>query len=64
MIDSWYNNWSNLSTFFEFSPKIRKMIYTTNLLEGFNRQIRKFTKNRIIFPMDESLNKAVYLATM
>lgn len=64
VIDSWYNNWSNLSTFFEFSPKIRKMIYTTNLLEGFNRQIRKFTKNRIIFPTDESLNKAVYLATM
>jgi len=64
VIDSWYNNWSNLSTFFEFSPTIRKMIYTTNLLEGFNRQIRKFTKNRIIFPTDESLNKAVYLATM
>lgn len=40
------------------------MIYTTNLLEGLNRQIRKFTKNRIIFPTDESLNKAVYLATM
>lgn len=64
VIDSWYNNWNNLSTFFEFSPRIRKMIYTTNLLEGFNRQIRKFTKNRIIFPTDESLNKAVYLATM
>ena len=64
VIESWYNNWNNLSTFFEFSPKIRKMIYTTNLLEGFNRQIRKFTKNRIIFPTDESLNKAVYLATM
>lgn len=64
VIESWYNNWSNLSTFFEFSPTIRRMIYTTNLLEGFNRQIRKFTKNRIIFPTDESLNKAVYLATM
>ena len=64
VVDSWYNNWSNLSTFFEFSPPIRKMIYTTNLLEGFNRQVRKFTKNRIIFPTDESLNKAVYLATM
>lgn len=64
VIDSWYNNWSNLSTFFEFSPKIRKMIYTTNILEGFNRQIRKFTKVRVIFPTDESLNKCVYLATM
>lgn len=40
------------------------MIYTTNALEGFNRQIRKFTKNRIIFPTDEALNKSVYLATM
>ena len=64
VIDSWYNNWNNLSTFSEFSPRIRKMIYTTNALEGFNRQIRKFTKNRIIFPTDESLNKSVYLATM
>ena len=64
VIDSWYNNWSNLSTFFEFSPQIRKMIYTTNILEGFNRQIRKFTKVRVIFPTDESLNKCVYLATM
>ena len=64
VIDSWYNNWSNLSTFFEFSSQIRKMIYTTNILEGFNRQIRKFTKVRVIFPTDESLNKCVYLATM
>lgn len=64
VIDSWYNNWSNLSTFFDFSPSIRKMIYTTNALEGFNRQIRKFTKVRVIFPTDESLNKCVYLATM
>ncbi|HBJ2622692.1 TPA: IS256 family transposase [Clostridium botulinum] len=64
VIDSWYNNWSNLSTFFDFSPSIRKMIYTTNSLEGFNRQIRKFTKVRVIFPTDESLNKCVYLATM
>lgn len=64
VIDSWYNNWGNLSTFFEFSPAIRKMIYTTNLLEGFNRQVRKYTKVRVIFPTDESLNKCVYLATM
>ena len=63
-IDSWYNNWNNLSTFFDFSPRIRKMIYTTNALEGFNRQVRKYTKSRTIFPTDESLNKFVYLATM
>ena len=64
VIDSWYKNWNNLSTFFDFSPRIRKMIYTTNALEGFNRQVRKYTKSRTIFPTDESLNKCVYLATM
>lgn len=64
VIDSWYNNWNNLSTFFDFSPRIRKMIYTTNALEGFNRQVRKYTKSRTIFPTDEFLNKCVYLATM
>ena len=64
VIDSWYNNWNNLSTFFDFSPRIRKMIYTTNALEGFNRQVRKYTKSRTIFTTDESLNKCVYLATM
>lgn len=63
-IDSWYNNWNNLDTLFKFSPQIRKLIYTTNVLEGFNRQVRKFTKVRTIFPTDESLNKCVYLATM
>lgn len=64
VIDSWYNNWNNLDTFFKFSPQIRKLIYTNNVLEGFNRQVRKFTKVRTIFPTDESLNKCVYLATM
>ena len=64
VIDSWYNNWNNLATFFDFSPRIRKIIYTTNVLEGFNRQVRKYTKSRTIFPTDESLNKCVYLATM
>ena len=64
VIDSWYNNWNNLDTFFKFSPQIRKLIYTTNVLEGFNRQVRKFTKVRTIFPTDESLNKCVYLSTM
>ena len=64
VIDSWYSNWNNLSTFFEFSPRIRKIIYTINALEGFNRQVRKYTKSRIIYPTDEALNKSVYLATM
>lgn len=63
VIDSWYCNWDKLSTFFNFSSGIRKMIYTTNLLEGFNRQLRKFTKIRTVFPTDESLRKSLYLAT-
>ncbi len=64
VVDSWYSNWNNLSTFFDFSPRIRKIIYITNALEGFNRQIRKYTKSKVIFPTDESLNKSVYLAIM
>ena len=64
VIDFWYNNQSNLLTFFEFLPQIRKIIYTTNILEKLNCKICKFTKIRVIFPTDESLNKCVYLATM
>jgi putative transposase len=63
VIQSWNNNWDNLSTYFDFPPEIRKIIYTTNALEGFNRQLRKFTKIRTSFPTDDSLRKALYLAT-
>jgi transposase-like protein len=63
VIQSWSNNWENLSTYFDFPPEIRKIIYTTNALEGFNRQLRKFTKVRTSFPTDDSLRKALYLAT-
>ncbi|MBV7276986.1 IS256 family transposase [Clostridium sp. PL3] len=63
VIQSWNNNWGNLSTYFDFPQEIRKIIYTTNALEGFNRQLRKFTKIRTVFPTDDSLTKALYLAT-
>ncbi|MCT8975097.1 IS256 family transposase [Clostridium sp. CX1] len=63
VIQSWRNNWENLSTYFAFPPEIRRIIYTTNALEGFNRQLRKFTKIRTSFPTDDSLMKALYLAT-
>lgn len=63
VIDSWYNNWDKLSTFFAYSEEIRKIIYTTNSLEGFNRQLRKFTKAKTVFPTDDSLRKSLYLAT-
>ncbi len=63
VINSWKNNWDNLSSFFKYSDEIRKIIYTTNLVEGYNRQLRKVMKNRSIFPTDDSLSKLMYLAT-
>jgi transposase-like protein len=63
VIQSWTNNWDKLSTYFGFPPEIRKIIYTTNALEGFNRQLRKFTKVRTSFPTDDSLRKSLFLAT-
>lgn len=63
VIKSWKNNWENLSTYFDFSPEIRRIIYTTNVLEGFNRQLRKFTKTKTMFPTEDSLRKSLYLAT-
>lgn len=63
VINSWKNNWDNLSTYFGFPPEIRKIIYTTNALEGFNRQLRKFTKTKTMFPTDDSLRKSLFLAT-
>ena len=59
--DSWRNNWAELSTFFKYSPEIRRMIYTTNRIEGFNRILRKSTKTKSSFPSDNSLFKLLYL---
>jgi transposase-like protein len=61
-IKSWIQNWDELTAFFQFPQEIRRMIYTTNIIENLNRGIRKFTKNKLMFPDDESLKKAVYLA--
>ena len=62
VINSWTNNWSELSSYFEYSEPIRRIIYTTNTVEGFNRQIRKITKTKGGFNNDESLYKLVFLA--
>lgn len=59
---SWRNNWTDLSTFFQYSPEIRKLIYTTNPIESFNRGIRKVTKTRSIFPTEDALLKLFFLA--
>lgn len=59
---SWRANWANLSTYFKFPQELRRLIYTTNTIEGFNRQLRKVTKSKSVFPTDDSLFKMLYLA--
>lgn len=61
---SWRSNWANLSTYFKYPQEVRTLIYTTNSIEGFNRQLRKVTKNKGVFPTDDSLIKMLYLAMM
>lgn len=62
VIKSWRDKWDKLSEFFQYTPAIRKLIYTTNTVEGYHRQIRKVTKNKGVFPNDTALVKLVYLA--
>ena len=59
---SWKENWANLSTYFKYPQEVRTLIYTTNIIEGFNRQMRKVTKSKPVFPTDDSLLKMLYLA--
>jgi len=61
-IKSWKENWDELTVFFDFPMEIRKIIYTTNLIENLNGKIRKYTKNKMSFPTDEAVLKSVYLA--
>ncbi len=61
---SWRNNWSELATFFKYPEQIRTLIYTTNMIESYHRQLRRVTKGKAIFPTDDSLLKMLYLVTM
>ena len=61
-VASWRNNWPQLSTFFKYPVEIRKIIYTTNSIENFNRGLRKVTKSKAVFPTDDALFKSIYLA--
>jgi len=61
IVQSWQNNWDKLSTYFQYTYRIRKLIYTTNPIEGYHRQIRKITKSKGAFPSDQALLKLVYL---
>ena len=62
-VKSWEENWEVLSTFFEYPTDIRKIIYTTNIIEGLNRQFRQITKNKPSFTNDDSLRRMLYLAS-
>ena len=64
ILKSWDTNWAELSTYFKYPEAVRRLIYTTNAIEGFNRQLRKVTKSKTVFPSDESLLKMLYLAMM
>ena len=59
---SWSEHWPSLATYFKYPESVRRLIYTTNTIEGFNRQLRKVTKSKTIFPSDDSLLKMLYLA--
>ena len=63
-IKSWKENWAELSAYFTYPQAIRKMIYTTNSIENFNRQLRKVTKTKSSYPSDEALLKSLYLAIL
>jgi len=63
VIESWERNWEELSQYFQYTEPIRKIIYTTNAVEGFHRQVRKVTKTKGAFTNDMALLKLVYLAT-
>lgn len=63
VIDSWTNNWEELTNYFKYPPEIRRIIYTTNIIEGFHRQIRKVTKTKGAFSSETALLKLVYLVS-
>lgn len=63
-IRSWRDNWDELATMFKYPEQIRRIIYTTNAIENFNRQLRKVTKSKSAFVSDDALLKQLYLVTM
>lgn len=62
IMKSWDTNWADLSTFFKYPDEVRRLIYTTNAVEGFHRMLRKYTKTKTIYPSDEAIRKSVYLS--
>lgn len=64
VLDSWRRNWDKLTTYFAYDEHIRRLIYTTNAVEGFHHQVRKVTKTKGVFPNDMALIKLIYLAVI
>lgn len=62
ILKSWDTNWAELSTYFKYPQEVRRLIYTTNAVEGFHRMLRKFTKTKTIYPTDDAVKKSVYLS--
>jgi len=61
-VNTWKSNWPNISTFFRYPPELRKIIYTSNAVEGLHRRVRKVTKSKAVFPSSQALFKMLYLA--
>lgn len=64
VIKSWNQNWDNLTTYFKYSHEVKKLIYTTNPIEGFHRQIRKYTKTKGAFTSENALFKLVFCSIL
>ena len=62
IIKSWETNWAELSTYFKYPQEVRRLIYTTNAVEGFHRMLRKYTKTKTIYPTDDAVKKSVFLS--
>ncbi len=62
-VKAWHTHWEDLATFFQFTPHIRRLIYTNNNVEACNHQLPKVTKNKAVFPTPETVRKLLYLAT-
>jgi len=62
LLKTWDENWGNVSTFFKYPQEVRRLIYTTNAVEGFHRMLRKFTKTKVIYPTNDALRKSIYLS--
>jgi len=62
ILKSWDENWTELSIYFKYPDEVRRLIYTTNAVEGFHRMLRKYTKTKTVYPTDDSVRKSVYLS--